>query len=111
MVKFKKFFLYFSIALLFLPFSVFAEQCDTSNAQKWIKCIIGNVTSLVLWPVFAGLVVIMFVIAGIKFLTAQGDQTKITEARKTLIWASVGVAVGILAYSAVYTIEGFLGIR
>lgn len=54
----------------------------------------------ILWIIFAGLVIIMFLIIGMLYLTAQGDPEKVRRANRTIIWAIIGVAVGILAYSA-----------
>ncbi len=50
-----------------------------------------------LFDIFNGVVIIMFVYAGFKYLTARGEPGKITDANKALLWAMVGVAVGILA--------------
>ncbi len=42
----------------------------------------------------------MIIIAGFLFLTAHGDTTKISSAKKALVWAVIGIFVGILAFSA-----------
>ncbi|MDO8530091.1 MAG: hypothetical protein Q7S10_01665 [bacterium] len=82
-------------ALLAVPLVSFAAQ------SNFFKCIIDRFIDKVAWPIFLGLVVIMFIYAGILFLTASGDPTKIGNARRAVIWAVVGVAVGFLAFSAV----------
>lgn len=41
--------------------------------------------------------VIMIIIAGIKFITSQGDSGSVSEARKTIIYSCVGIAVIVLA--------------
>jgi hypothetical protein len=41
--------------------------------------------------------VIMIIVAGIKFITSQGDSGSVGEARKTIIYACVGLAVIVLA--------------
>jgi len=53
------------------------------------------------WIIFAGLAVICFIIAGVLFLTAQGDPEKVASARSAFIWGVVGVVVGIVAYSII----------
>jgi len=52
-----------------------------------------------MWIIFAGVVVVCFVVAGMLFLFAQGDPEKVKVARTAFIWGVVGVVVGILAYS------------
>ena len=75
-----------------------------------IIAIIENLEKTVVWPIFLGLVVIMFIWAGILFVTAQGDPAKISQAKKAVIWAVVGVIVAFLAFSAVGIITKILGL-
>ena len=49
--------------------------------------------------VFAAIAVIMFIWAGVTFLTANGAPEKIQQARTAAMWGVVGVIVMILAYS------------
>ena len=62
------------------------------------------------WVVFAAIVVICFVVAGILLLTAGGDAEKLQKARSALYWGITGVIVGILAYSILAIIGLALGI-
>lgn len=64
----------------------------------------------VLWVVAMAVVIVMFVIAGFKFLTGQGDPGKMTEARQAVVWGLVGTAVIILAWSIVTIIRRELGL-
>ncbi len=52
--------------------------------------------------------VIMFIYAGFQYLTASGDETKITKAKNTLLYAVVGVAVAVLGLVAVRTVDTYL---
>lgn len=61
------------------------------------------------WQVFALLAVIMFIIAGIMFLTAQGDPDKVGKARSAFMWGVAGVIVGIIAYSILAITGALLG--
>ena len=69
-----------------------------------ITGLIINVVNVV-WMVFAALAIIMFIYAGILFLTAQGAPDKITQAKQAALWGVVGVVVMILAFS-IFTILG-----
>lgn len=63
----------------------------------------------VIWPIFAAFAVVMFIIAGVQFLSAQGEPSKISQARQSLIWGAVGMAVGLLAFSIPFIIDSALG--
>jgi len=62
----------------------------------------------VVWWVFIALTVILFVLAGISFLTAQGDPTKLEQAKQFVVWGSAGVVIGVLAFSAITIIRNTL---
>lgn len=74
-----------------------------------IETILNNVLSMVVWPTFVGAVVIMFIYAGFLFVSSEGDPSKITKAKSAVVWAIVGIVVGILAYSAEGIIKSILG--
>lgn len=81
--------------LAFFPLISKAQQQGGIDVGE----IIGRVQEI-LWIVFAGLVTLMFTWAGVKYLLAKGDPSKVSDANKMLIWGVVGAGVGILAYSA-----------
>lgn len=60
------------------------------------------------WKVFVIVALIMFVIAGILFLTAAGNPEKIAQARNAFLWGVVGIIVGIIAFSIVAIVGGVL---
>ena len=95
--------LFIFTALLILPFIALAQVPPDQ--------VVGNILTRIkniLFIIFDGIVIIMFVFAGIKYLTAKGDPGKINDANKALIWAMVGVAVGILANFASGIVNWFL---
>ena len=59
------------------------------------------------WQFFAGLSVIMFIVAGILFATANGDPGKITMGKNAVIWGIVGILVAALSYSMVGFVTGW----
>ncbi len=95
-----------STILLVLPLVsmaiVFTGQPGESNINI-IYVIQGILTTT--WWAFMGLVVILFIIAGISFLTAEGDPTKLEQARQFVLWGTVGVIVGVLAFSAIIIVR------
>lgn len=88
-----------SIFIFLLPVITLAAELDE---------ILGKIRSAV-WDVFAIAVVVCFVIAGIMFLISQGDPAKMQTAKKALIMAVIGTAVGILAYSALGIMKAIIG--
>lgn len=54
--------------------------------------------------VFGAIAVVMFIFAGVKFMTAGGEPEKIQEARAAFLWGIAGVVVGILAFSIIAVI-------
>ncbi len=88
--------------LLILPVFVLA-QVNTPGQYSGtaLQLAIDIITFLldILWIVAATFVVVMLVIAGFKYLTAQGDPGKIQEANKAVIWGVAGVAVILLSWS------------
>jgi len=89
------------LAILIIPSAVFA--------QVTIKSIVDNLLLTVSYV--AGVVsVICWVITGLMFLTAIGDPSKITTARKALIFAVIGTAIALLAGTAPFLVGSALGI-
>ena len=53
--------------------------------------------------------VIFIIIAGFKWMTAGGEEDKISEARKYLLYGAIGIAIIVLAWTIVsYIIPQFL---
>lgn len=62
------------------------------------------------WIIAVAFVIIMFVMAGFKFITAQGDPTKLADARRNVIWAVGGIVVILLAFSILVIMRITLGV-
>jgi FtsH-binding integral membrane protein len=92
---------------LTLPILAFAQEpavhTEPYNANLIAKIMLNLLTPV--WQFFAGIAIIMFVVAGILFVTSSGDPGKLTTARQAVIWGVVGIIVAILAFS-VLTIVG-----
>jgi len=57
-----------------------------------------------------GLIVIMFMWAGLIYLTARGEPARVSKAHSMMIWGAVGTAVLILAEGMEALIKGILGL-
>ncbi len=81
-----------SISALFIPLSVFAAA-DPDSLIKLIDDI-----ALWLFFIIGALGTIFIALAALKFMTAQGEESKLSDARKTLFWSLVGIAIEAAAY-------------
>jgi len=102
--KIKKFFYAISSTMLFFPFLVLGQYMPpaetglpVNSVYKWLLAIVG----------IAG--VIGFAIAGILYLTAAGDDTRMGQAKKAMLYSIIGVVValaGLVALQFAFTMWG-----
>lgn len=90
----------FKRALLFILLSALVLPSVAFGAVDSIQSL-SIAIARVVWIVFTVIAVICFVIAGVMFLTAQGDPGKLKLARDAFLWGLAGVAVGIVAFSII----------
>lgn len=96
-----------------LPFTARAGDCPPDKLCNPIK--FPNLTAFFLEIVnvviqFGALLIVFFlVLAGFKFVTAQGNPEKVSEARKMLAWIVVGAFVLLGAYVIRAAICGTIG--
>jgi hypothetical protein len=90
------------------PGGVDTTKVTSSTTNQ--NAIFGFIITIAQWLTFiAGAVAALFmVIGGYYFISANGDEEKVTKGKETLIWASIGLATAILAYTIVTLISGFL---
>ncbi|HEX8974277.1 MAG TPA: hypothetical protein VF817_02195 [Patescibacteria group bacterium] len=68
-----------------------------TNGMNWLLIIVGI------------LGVIGFVISGIIYLTAAGDEDQIARGKKTMIFSIVGIIVALIGVVVIQFVQGFLG--
>ena len=83
-----------------------AEKVDVSTVAETTK-VIGNVANALGVVLFA-LAAIFILIAGFFYLTAAGNQTQLDKAKNTLIYAIVGIVLGLVAFSVPDLVQNFL---
>ncbi len=72
------------------------ESGGGSKVMQVVQTAINVVLSLV------GIIcVVMIVVAGISFITSQGDASKVTKARNTILYSVVGLVIALLAFAIV----------
>jgi hypothetical protein len=75
-----------------------AGKADTGG--KSLQDSIKDVVNVLLFLIGA-ISVIVIIISGIKYVTSDGDASKIKSAKDTILYAVVGVIVALLAYGIV----------
>ena len=73
--------------------------CNTPGTG--LETNIQNIVNL-LFFVIGTIAVIVIIVGGIKFITADGDASKVKGARETIMYAVVGLVVAIMAYAIVF---------
>ncbi len=95
---------------LIAPVSIFAYNppANTTLPAGSVTGIIGNIMTWMLGLVgFLG--VIGFAISGILYLTAAGDEDRITTAKRAMTWSIVGVIVALLGVVIIKAANSMLG--
>lgn len=101
-----------SLGTFLLPVVAFAlngTQPPGSTSIQDLPSLVTKIENFV-WIIFGCIAVVMFVVAGILFLTSQGQAEKIQNARSAFLWGVAGVVVGIIAYSILAIIGSALGV-
>lgn len=105
----KKFILtFFSAGFLALAF--FANAITLPTKEPGVLTLNGLFTGIlaILWPIAAGICVVMLIVAGILFITANGDPGQVKKARDAVIWSVVGLVVAILAFSIISVVTNYI---
>src|SRR5882724_5566755 len=100
-----------STSLVYLaPLLVMAQDAPNTgiNSVGDVKGLLCNIFGWVF--TFFVIIAIFFVLyAGFKYLTAGGEEEKVHEANRTLIYAVVAIVVALLARSVPLIIANFVG--
>ncbi len=101
---------FFSVLAWMLSIPALAAE-DSLGVDLTIQSVFGIITGLACWFTRFALIlmVVMIVFYGIKFMTAQGNQTKFDEAKKSFTWALVGVLVILGTYTIIATVANAVG--
>jgi hypothetical protein len=81
---------------------------NTGLSSKPIADVIANFTSWIL-GIFGFLAVISFLVSGIMYFFAAGDETAQEKAKKQMQWSIMGVVIGLMGLVIIYAIDALLG--
>lgn len=90
-----------AISLVAMPVLAFAQIGGAPPTINMDLTTMGNKVANAAWIVFTIIAVVMFIIAGVLFMTAQGAAEKVQQARSAFLWGVAGVVVGIIAFTII----------
>lgn len=84
---------------------------DYQGINLTIQSVFGIITGLACWFTrFALILIVVYIVFyGIKFMMAQGNETKFGEAKKSFTWGLIGVVVILGTYTIIATVANGLG--
>ena len=103
----------YSISSVALAMPVLASAQFTTPAGTGlpVNSVFGIIANIMYWLLaIVGIIgVIGFAIAGILYLTAAGDETRIETAKKAMLFSIIGVVVALAGLVALQFASGILG--
>lgn len=73
---------------------------QAGNGPGAFTNLLESIINLLLF-ILGAIAVIMIIIGGIRYTTSNGDQTQVTSAKNTILYAIVGLVVAIMAYALI----------
>lgn len=101
--------LVFVLGLIVARF-VFAQSVTLPNplgSQSTLNSVVSIITNFLIY-IAAPLTAVMVLVGGFQMIVSGGNPEKISQGRKTLIWAAIGFAVVLLAGSVTSIIKSIL---
>ena len=113
---------------LALPAATYAADCNTNSPDitlgpgEGAQCakpstsaenlfgpdgIFIKITNILLF-VIGAIAVVMLIVGGIRYVISSGDQTAVTNAKNTILYAIIGIVVAFIAFAAVNFVTGQL---
>ncbi len=96
---------------LFLLVAAIVTKKDLEEIDVPVNDVTSDNVNNILQIVFGtmgAIAIIIIIIAGIKFMTSQGNPDSLTKAKNTIIYAAVGLAVSLGALTIVTFVVGRL---
>lgn len=96
---------------LFIPVAALAQFRPPSDTNLPSAPIFEIIRKIMLWAlgILGFVAVIGFVISGIMYLVAAGDETSQGKAKKAMYYSITGVIVGLVGLVVIYAVQRMLG--
>jgi hypothetical protein len=80
------------------------NTCNRTGTRAFPD-VLSSITDLLLFIVGA-IAVIVIIVGGVRYVTSGGDQTAVTSAKNTILYAVIGLVVAFMAYAIVKFVVG-----
>jgi len=80
---------------------------NTGLPSGTLFTVIENLTKWLL-GIFGFLAIIAFIVSGIMYLTAAGDEDQQKKAKRQMYWSIIGVIVGLSGYIVIKAVDAWL---
>jgi hypothetical protein len=81
------------------------KACGSSCGNGDLKVIFGEIADALIFVVGA-VSVIMIIVAGLRYVTANGDAKATESAKNTILYAVIGIVVAVASYAIVTFVTG-----
>lgn len=88
----------FSFSILLISETAFAQELTNPLSTSDPKVFLANLVRIAL-GLLSIIALVMFIYGGLTFLTSGGNEQKISRAKATLVWATIGIVVIFGSYS------------
>jgi len=86
-----------------------SDPLNLNSAENTPQIIIGKIIKAAL-GIVGSLALLMFIYGGLLWMTSAGNQEKVDQGRKIIVWATAGLAVIFLSYAIVnFVIKSLVG--
>lgn len=83
---------------------------DPLGGNESFTSVATAVAGFLFWDIATPLAVIMVLVGAFKLITSAGNPEKVSEGRKTILYAAVGLAIALVAGGIVSIIKSLLGV-
>jgi hypothetical protein len=81
---------------------------DPLGGKESFTSVATAVAGFLFWDIAAPLATIMVLVGAFQLITSSGDPEKVSQGRKTIMYAAIGLAVALIAGGAVSLIQSFV---
>jgi len=81
---------------------------DPLGGHETFTTVSTAVAGFLFWDVAAPLSIIMVLVGAFQLITSSGDPEKVSQGRKTVMYAAIGLVVALIAGGAVSIIRSFI---
>lgn len=86
--------------------AIIGGEVSPIETSSSISQIAAKILAAIIIPIAAAIAVAAVIYGGVLYITSQGDPEKLTKAKKTLLYAIIGIFLVALSWAIVITLSG-----